>query len=259
MESPEGTKMDGIARLRRQLTLLWIAIAALGLGLSTAVTWVLTTYPPAPDVLTTERLEIVEPDGSLSMVLANSQRPAVATIDGQVLMEGQEEERRGTPTIAFFDGHGDEVGGMMFGVRERPDGYLAVRQLSLDAHNQDQAVVLMHYQTPQGSSSGLRISDRPNLSMLDALAQLGLSPGASREQMQAAVGALPEDGRAARMRELFGTNRAFLGSTPGGEANLTLRDGAGRPRVVIEAPREGEPSIRVLDEGGATVLRIPAS
>ena len=117
----------------------------------------------------------------------------------------------------------------------------------------------MHYQSPEGSTSGLRIVDRPDVSILDALAQLGLSAGASREQLQAAIQALPEEGRDARLQGLSGTNRAFFGSTPGGEATLTLRDGEGRPRIVIEAPRDGEPSIRILDEEGAVLLRLPES
>lgn len=193
------------------------------------------------------------------MVLANSQRPPAATVDGQVLLEGQDEERRGTPSMIFFDGKGDEVGGMTFGVRETANGYNAIRHLSLDAHNQDQTVVLMHYQSPEGSTSGLRIVDRPDISMLDVFAQFGLSAPVSREQMQAALAALPEGEREVRLRELGGANRAFLGSNPGGEATLTLRDGAGRPRIVIEAPRDGEASIRILDEEGTTLLRLPTS
>lgn len=258
MESRERTGASGTDPVRRQLTLLWGAIAMLALALAAAVAWIATASAPA--VLRAERLEIVEADGSLAMVLANSQRPAVATIDGQVLMAGQEEERRGVPSIIFFDGKGDEVGGMLFGVRETPGGYLAVRHLSLDAHEQDQTVQLGHSQTPAGSTSGLLVRDRPAHSIPNALAQLGLSVGASQEEVRAAAEALPEAGRQARMRELFGgAPRAFLGSTPGGEASLTLSDGEGRPRMVIEAPHEGNPAVRILDEEGATVLRLPES
>lgn len=260
MAAHDGTGVSDIGRLRRQIALLWAAVAVLALALSGAVIRIATTTSSSsPDVLTVERLEIVEPDGSPALVLANSQRPAVATIDGHLLMEGQEEERRGFPSIIFFDGQGDEVGGMLFGVRETPGGYQAVRHLSLDANDHDQTVVLAHYQDPEGSTSGLRISDRPAHSLLDSLAQLGLSAGASREQLQAAIEQLPEDGREARLRELYGTDRAFFGSTHSGEASLTLRDGEGRLRIVIEAPREGEPSIRILDAEGAVALRLPAS
>lgn len=259
MAAHDGTDVSDIGRLRRQMTLLWAAVAVLALALSGAVIRIATTTSSSPDVLTVERLEIVEPDGSPALVLANSQRPAVATIDGHLLMEGQEEERRGVPSIIFFDGKGDEVGGMLFGVREAPGGYFAVRHLSLDANDQDQTVVLAHYQDPEGSTSGLRIADRPAHSLLDSLAQLGLSAGASREQLHAAMEQLPEDGREARRRELFGTDRAFFGSARSGEAVLTLRDGEGRQRIVIEAPSDGEPSIRILDAEGAVVLRLPES
>ena len=246
--------MDG---LHTHASLLWTAIVILAVALAAVVGWIATRSTPT--VLTAERLEIVEPDGSFAIVLANSQRPTVGTIDGHVVMAGQEEERRGIPAIVFFDGKGDEVGGMAFGVKETPDGYQAVRHLSLDAHKQDQAVVLMHYQAPDGSMSGLSVTDRPAHSMLEALAQLGLSAGASREQIQAALAQLPEDGMGVRLQELFGTPRAFLGSTPAGEAGLTLRDGQGRPRVVIEAPRAGDATIRILDEDGATVFSLPDS
>ena len=259
MAAHDGTGVSDIGRLRRQMTLLWAAVAVLALALSGAVIRIATTTSSSPDVLTVERLEIVEPDGSPALVLANSQRPAVATIDGHLLMEGQEEERRGVPSIIFFDGKGDEVGGMLFGVREAPGGYFAVRHLSLDANDQDQTVVLAHYQDPEGSTSGLRIADRPAHSLLDSFAQLGLSAGASREQLHAAMEQLPEDGREARRRELFGTDRAFFGSARSGEAVLTLRDGEGRQRIVIEAPSDGEPSIRILDAEGAVVLRLPES
>jgi len=210
-----------------------------------------------PSVLAVERLEVVEPDGSPALILANSQRPAAATLDDQVVMAGQEEDRKGVPSILFFDGKGDEVGGMLFGSVETSEGFRAVRHLSLDAHNQDQAVVLAHYQDPGGSRSGLTISDRPAHSLLEAQVALGLIPGASREELNRAVAALPAEERAQRMRELFGTARAFFGVGRDGSSALTLLDGEGRPRWVLDAPRQGQPSLRLLDEDGETILRLP--
>jgi hypothetical protein len=172
-------------------------------------------------------------------------------------MGGQEEDRKGIPSIIFFDGKGDEVGGMLFGVRENAKGYSASRHLSLDGYKQDQTVVLSHYQDQNGSSSGLTISDRPDHSLLDAFRQLGLKPGASREELTAALRAIPQDQRAARNRELFGTTRAFFGSARSGDARMELRDGQGRVRVVIEAPEKGDPSIRLLDDKGGVALQLP--
>lgn len=229
------------------LALLWMATVA----------WLVMERNSTPAVLAVERLEIVEPDGKPALVLANSQRPIAATLDGRQIMEGQEEERRGVPSIIFFDGKGDEVGGMLFGLVEGENGFQAVRHLSLDGYKQDQTVVLAHYENPEGSQSGLIVSDRPKMHMFDAYAELGLEPGATREQTRAAIMQLPEETRAARLRELFGTNRAFLGSSYEDNAMLVLRDGEGRRRIVIEAPKQGEASISVLDENGETVLRLP--
>ena len=258
MENVESLHAETrIDNLHRQLVFLRRSVAALTLVWLTTVAWIVFRAASAPAVLTVERLEIVEPDGKPAFVLANSQRPIAATIDGQITMQGQEEERRGIPSIIFFDGKGDEVGGMLFGVRETSNGYSATRHLSLDGYGQDQTVVLSHYQDPSGSTSGLTISNRPEHSLLDTARQLGLEPGASRQQLIAAIQAIPEDQRAARRRELFGTTRAFFGSARSGEARLELRDGEGRVRIVIEAPKTGDPSIRILDAKGQVALRLP--
>jgi hypothetical protein len=251
----EGSTHD----LRVQLTRLRATVIGLGLIWLATMALMAIRSLSTPAVLSVERLEIVEPDGTPALVIANSQRPIAATVDGQVVMEGQEEERRGMPSIIFFDGKGDEVGGMLFGVRETADGFRATRHFSFDANGQDQTVVLAHYQDPEGSTSGLTISNRPTHSQLDTFAKLGLEPGATREQLNAAIAAIPEAERRTRLRELFGTTRAFFGSARSGEARLELRDGRGRPRIIIEAPEDGTPSIRVLDENGANVLRLPES
>jgi hypothetical protein len=245
------------ARLAAEVRTLKRGIVMLALLWLASVAWLATADPRVPEVLSVERLEIVEPDGKLAFVLANSRRPAVATIDGQPIMEGQEEERR-IPSFIFFDGKGDEVGGMLMGVTETEDGYSATRHLSLDGYKQDQTVVLRHYQGPNGSSAGLQISDRPQeLSILDAMAELGIDPPASREDLQEAFAAIPEAERGARSRELFGVQRAFVGSTRSGSAVVDLRDGQGRPRLRLLVPKDGEPSIQILDEQGEPVLTLP--
>lgn len=248
------------AELSRQVSRLKTGLATLTAGVAGALVWLALRTPALPPVVAVERLEVVEADGSLAFVLANSQRPVAATMDGQVLMTGQEEERRGVPSFVFFDGKGDEVGGMLLGVRETPDGYSAVRHLSLDGYEQDQTIVLSHNQDPDGSSAGLSVSDRPReVSMGDALEALGLQLGATRDELQAAVLALPEETRASRLRELFGVPRLFLGSARDRTATLTLRDGYGRPRLILEVPDSGEAAIRILDEDGELVGRLPAS
>lgn len=125
---------DRIGELQRQLARLRMMLVVSSLVWFATLVWLAVRQPPIPPVLAVERLEIVEADGTPALVMANSQRPAAATIDGQAIMEGQDDERRGVPSIIFFDGKGDEVGGMLFGVRGTPDRYGAIRFLSLDAY-----------------------------------------------------------------------------------------------------------------------------
>lgn len=243
--------------LRRQIATLSGAIIVLTLAWIALAAWVALRSPVLPQVLSVERLDIVEPDGQLAFVLANSRRPVAATIDGHVLMEGQEEERR-VPSFIFFDGKGDEVGGMLFVNRETEDGFQALRHLSLDGYKQDQTVVLAHRQDPDGAAAGLFISDRSEEhSILDALVALELEPGATREEFAAAMEAVPEEDREAFQREYFGVHRLFVGSDAQNQASLVLRDGQGRPRIVLSVPEAADPSIRVLDEHGAPVLILP--
>lgn len=249
---------ERIRTLERRVTRLTVAVGVLGVAVLGAGIALLVTSGNGPgSELAVERLDIVEPDGQLALALSNSQRVPVATMDGHVLLADQDEERN-TPAIIFFDGRGDEVGGLMFGVEQTDDGFSAVRHFSLDGYNQDQTVVLFHYQDPEGAGSGLRISDRPEgLSVLDAFAALGLEPGVTRAELDSAIDALPEENREERLRELFGVSRISLASDRENTARLQIRDGSGRPRIRIEVPEEGDPSIAILDEAGEVVSALP--
>jgi len=222
-----------------------------------AVAWTALRPFGADGVLTAERLEIVEPDGRLAFVLASSARPVPATIDGRVLLEGQEEERR-HPTIIFFDGKGDEVGGMTFSNEETEDGVSATRHLAMDGFEQDETLVLRHHQDADGASSGLHVTDRPrDRSLVDVLEGLGLEVPVTRDELEAVIDSLREERRDDELRALFGVSRLSLGSDRDERASLVLRDGEGRARVLLAAPAQEDPYLRFLDEEGAIVLELP--
>lgn len=252
-----GENTESSGELHVRIRRLELGVVVLTLALATAVAWTALRPSGGDEVLTTERLEIVEPDGQLAFVLANSERPVPATIDGKVLLEGQEEERR-HPTIIFFDGKGDEVGGMTFANEETEDGFSASRHFAMDGHEQDETVVLRHHQDPEGASSGLQVTDRPrDRSLVDVLEGLGLEVPVTRDELEAAIDSLREGGREEELRDLFGVSRLFLGSDRDERASLVLRDGGGRDRILLAAPADEEPYIRFLDEEGEIVLELP--
>lgn len=236
--------------LSQQIKLLKMMMFVLLVGWVISTVWLANRTPNLPPVLVAERLDIVEPDGQKSFVLANSQRPGVGLINGKELMADQDKERRGTPSFIFFNGKGDEVGGLIVGDVKDKDGIVTSRHLSLDAYQQDQTVVLEHNQDNSGSSSGVIISDRPNFSLVESMHRLGLEQGASRDQLTEAINKIPEDQRRERLQDVFGASRAYFGTKQDGSARLELRDALGRLRIVIETPKSGEASIRLFDEQG---------
>jgi hypothetical protein len=126
--------------LRRELRLLkvWVfastaALVLLGAG------W-LTAQPTRTrfDEIDVERINIVESDGRVRLVLANSSRQADAVIAGRVIAPG-----RSRPAgMIFFNQEGDEVGGLIFTGRAGANGPIASASLTFDQYHQDQTVAL---------------------------------------------------------------------------------------------------------------------
>lgn len=89
------------------------------------------------DEITVERINIIEPDGTLKMVISNSKRQHPGMFDGKIL-----KERTRPPGIIFFNEEQDEVGGLIYS-GNKEDG--AGMVLSYDQYKNDQ-VMQMQYQ-----------------------------------------------------------------------------------------------------------------
>jgi len=257
--SPNPDAAQILSDLQRQVARLRLATGILALVLVAVVAVGAALPLTTSEVIRAERIEIVEPDGTLAFVLANSARPAVATMDGVPILAGQEEERR-SPNFVFYDGKGDEVGGMLFRNEDTPEGGVAVRHLSLDGYKQDQTVVLHHYQDPRGTRAGLSVSDRPkDVSLSDAFRRLGLEMPVDRAAMEEAMMAIPEDERGPRLAELFGgANRVFVGTARSGEAVLRLSDAQGRGRIALGVADEGPAFLRLYNTDGSVAWEMVA-
>jgi hypothetical protein len=255
-----GMEMDRrseASALERKVARLSVAVVALTVLWVLTAAWAAFFRPTVGPVLSVERLEIREPDGSLAFAFASSAHPTAGTMDGKVLLADQVEERR-FPHFIYFDGRGDEVGGLMLRTVGGPDGPSVSRFLTFDGYKHQETIVLGHNESPRGSVSGLRvIGHEPGATLLGGLADLGVEPGVTRAELQAAIEAIPPEARADRLRPLTGATRVELGTKIDRSAGLTLHDAEGRPRIVLETPATGAPSLRFLDEDGETVLRLP--
>jgi hypothetical protein len=163
------------------------------------------------DEIRVHRIDVVEPDGTLRMVISNKDR-----LPG-VIVEGKEQPKVDRPYagMIFYNDEGSENGGLVFGGHKNAKGEVidSGGSLSFDQYGASQIVQLAGVEDTANHFTGLAIN-------------------AERKQ------------------------RIWVGHTGDGAATITLRDGAGRKRIVMHAPADGTPSLVFFDAQGKVVQRL---
>src|SRR5688500_4309201 len=104
-----------------------------------------------------ERINIVEPDGKLRMVISNRPRSIGPIYKGKPF--GYAGGTR--PGIIFFNDEGTENGGLTFtGKREADGTYRASSGFSFDQFNQDQILYFQYNDNNGRRNMGLTVADR---------------------------------------------------------------------------------------------------
>lgn len=191
--------------------------------------------------LEVERLNIVEPDGSLRLVISNRARFPGAIIRGQ---EFPHESRRDVAGMLFYNDEKTENGGLIFNGQKKADQKpSAGLSLTFDKYEQDQLLQLAAYEQNGQEFSGLVISDRPERSIKEDFSE------------HATIKNMPENERNALMEKrykegYYGAERVFLGKKPDRSTSLILRDPEGRKRIVMKVPPTGAATLEFYDEKG---------
>ena len=216
-----------IAALRQEVAALWAAVNALHRegGRGEQRRW---------DEIDVERLNVVEPDGTVRLVLSSAARlppPIVAGKAGQ---------RSGRPLagVLFYNDDGDECGGLYGYGRTAEDGtWAAGGGLNLDQYRPQEQVVGINYHGENGRhTAGVRVWERvygPPVAFPD------------QEAIDASLIGRPY------------ATRVFVGRTSEGAAVVRLCDGQGRLRLRLSVSPSGEPSIELLDASGQVTWRAP--
>lgn len=195
-----------------------------------------------------ERINVVEADGTVKLVIANRERAPDQVRDGQSRPRAANNK---SPGITFFDDAGDEAGGLkMRG--DRRAGSAARRHLTVDQHRGDQVLGLISDETDTGKTAGLTVWDRPDLPLPDVAARYerlqSLPVGPERSKLEAEF----EECCAG-----FGATRVFVGKSRGREAVLGLSDARGRERLRLIVTPQGNARIEFLDERGRATMTLP--
>jgi len=192
-----------------------------------------------------ERINIVEKDGKLRMVISNQERQHPGIVNGKIIKR----EGPRPPGMIFFNHLGDEMGGLVFG-ENGGNGHFG--SLTWDKVRNDQTIGFRHLEGDSGTyETGLAMWQQPNIPGDVMLAKLEAARKITDEtKRRAAIQALVDN------NELT-ANRLFLGKRRDNTNELLMGDIKGRPRIRLQVAPDGSPKLEFLNEAGKVIYSLP--
>jgi hypothetical protein len=194
-----------------------------------------------------ERINVVEKDGKLRMVISNQERQHPGIVNGKVI------KRDGPrpPGMIFFNHLGDEMGGFIFG-DNGGNGHFG--SLTWDKVRNDQTMGFRYLESNDGTyQSGLEMWQQPNIPSDVMLAKYEAADKIADEtKRKAAIQAMVDN------NELT-ANRLFFGKRRDNSMMLLMSDIKGRPRIRMQVAPDGTPKLEFLDEAGKIIYILPNS
>jgi hypothetical protein len=201
------------------------------------------------DEIDVHRINVVEPDGTLRMVISNQDRFPGIIVQGK---EYPHPDRKAAGAL-FFNNEGTEAGGLIYSSSLDKSGRLeeANVHLSFDQYMQDQVFSIDAAQEGGTKFTTLRINDVGDYSILEPI------------QANERISKLPEKEQEGEWNKFMaahpGNNpRIMLGRADDKSAVLQLKDTEGRNRIVLKVAADGTPSIQLLDADGRVAKTIGA-
>jgi hypothetical protein len=231
-------------RLRTRIRILevwaFVSIAVIGVLLVTGANQTKTRFAE----IDVERINVVERDGRILMMAANTDRMPDPVINGR---SWKTERPAG---MLFYNGLGDETGGLVYGAVEGKGQYGSYQGLSFDKYKQAQAMALVYNDHNGKYRAGLQIWDRPEVPLNKILSRQDeaakMADGKAKDEMLEKI-----------RKDNFSPTRVYLGKNPDSESELTLSDAAGRPRIRMSVGPDGNARLDFLDEKGNVIDTMP--
>jgi hypothetical protein len=203
--------------------------------------------PQKFDELNAQRINIVDADGTLRMVISNKDRMHPGVIDGKTI-----DRPRPVAGMLFFNDEGDEAGGLTFTGRVAANGARQANAgLMFDQLKQDQTIGFSYSEGGGRRSAGFQVWDRSDTPLGELIDKLN---AANKIADKAA-----RDAELAKIRAAAppGPRRLFVGKNADKAALVSLADADGKPRLTLTVDAAGNPRIEFLDAAGKVVSRLP--
>jgi len=196
--------------------------------------------------ISVERINVVDANGTLRMVISNKDRMHPGVFDGKTI-----DRPRPVAGMIFFNDEGDEVGGLAYTGQERGGVRNADAGIMFDQLKQDQTIGFSYTESSGRRTAGFQVWDRPDSRLSELIEQRNaanaIADRAERDKALAAIrAAVPPSPR-----------RVFVGKNADRAALVSLADAQGKPRLVLTVDPTGNPRVEFLDESGKVVTRVP--
>jgi hypothetical protein len=197
--------------------------------------------------LSVERLNIVEADGTVKMLLTNAERfPTTEEVNGTVLNE----DRKKRSGMLFFNEDGIEAGGFIYDGRKNARGHSAGMSLTFDKYDGDQVMQLLTVDEKRNDKriirSGLSFNDRAEHETQGGTRAImrELAKISDRAEREAKVAEYEQQGL------IGGAPRILLGKTASQNNGLFLFAKDGSPRAMFYVDENDEVQLQFINSKG---------
>ena len=204
-----------------------------------------------------ERINIVEKDGTVKMILTNVDRfpNGTTTINNRPTTE----DRKKRSGMLFFNEDGMECGGFIYDGTKNENGHSSGLSLTYDQYDGDQVMQLLTQDYQQGDkrmvSSSLAFNDRP-------AKESQIKTAAIMKELEALRKSDPKEMQR-KLKEyeqqevVGGVPRVLLGKTRSQNNGLFLFDDQGKPRAMFYVDKDNNAKLDFLDDKGAVITSFP--
>lgn len=204
-----------------------------------------------------ERINIIEKDGTVKMILTNVERfpNGTTTINNRPTTE----ERKKRSGMLFFNEDGMECGGFIYDGTKNENGHSSGLSLTYDQYDGDQVMQLLTQDYQEGDkrmvSSSLAFNDRP-------AKESQIKTAAIMKELEALRKTDPKEMQRKfkeyEQQELVGgVPRVLLGKTRSQNNGLFLFDDLGKPRAMFYVDKDNNAKLDFLDDKGAVISSFP--
>ena len=204
-----------------------------------------------------ERINIVEKDGTVKMVITNVGRFP----NGNDKINGRptNEQRKKRSGMLFLNEDGIECGGFIYDGQKNAKGHSAGLSLTYDQYDGDQVMQLIAEDYREGDkrfvTSGLMFNDRPSKEsqlktseIMKELEELGKKDPKSADEKYKVYEAQGLVG---------GSPRVMLGKSRSENNGLFLFDNKGMPKAMFYVDKENNAKLDFFDEKGGVIASFP--